>query len=223
MCTMSKTAGLDTLNRILFAFLLLSFFIGCTKGYRLSSQADPVCGREADEAIERGDYEEGIRLHLEILEKEPGNGLAMYHLGYAYGMAGDSIKEVESYEKAIALGYRGDADFYYNLGMALGELDSTQKAISALKRALEIDPESADIRVGLGLAYQADTDLRSAEEEFKKAIEKMPEHTDARFNLAVLYADSGDLQKAREQLKKILEIDPDRDDAREFLESIEKE
>jgi len=221
--TTSKGSGFNALNRIMFAVLFFSFFIGCAKGYRLPSQTDPICEEEADEAIQRGDYKLGIQLHLDLLKKEPGNALAMYHLGYAYGMAGDHGKEIDSYEKAIALGYDQDADLYYNLGMAYGELDLTQKSISAFKRALEIDPANADIRIGLGLAYQADTDFRSAEEEFKKAIEMMPEQIDALLYLAILYTDKGELQKAREQLKKILEIDPNHDSAREFLNSIEKE
>lgn len=213
----------NLMKRIALAVLFLSLFIGCAKAQRLPSQADPVCEEEADEAIQSGDYESGIRLHLELLKRAPENALAMYHLGYAYGMAGDHGKEAESYEKAIALGYGEDADLYYNLGMAYGELDSTSKAIAAFRKALQIDPENADIRVGLGLAYRSDTDFSAAEEEFRRAIELMPEHIEARLNLAVLYADTGHLTKAREQLKKILQIEPDHPEAREFLNNLEKE
>ena len=103
------------------------------------------------------EYPEGFPIHNYIinlglaakelsLEKEPGNALSLYHLGYAYGMTGDHGKEVQYYEKAIALGYSRDAGLYYNLGMAYGELNSTQKAISAFKRALEIDPIHDDAR-----------------------------------------------------------------------------
>jgi len=146
MYTASMGARSNAFNYITFAVLLLSFVIGCTKGYWLKSQTDPICEKEADEAIQMGDYEQGIRLHLALLEKEPGNAMAFYHLGYAYGMIGDHDKEVQYYEKAIALGYSRDAGLYYNLGMAYGELNSTQKAISAFKRALEIDPIHDDAR-----------------------------------------------------------------------------
>ncbi len=221
--TMLNTSDLRVFNRIVLAALFLAFLIGCTKGYRLRSQTDAICEEKADQAVQRGNYELGIQLHLDFLKKQPENALARYHLGYAYGMLGDHKKEIDSYEKAVALGYEGDANFYYNLGMAYGELDLPQKAISAFKRALEIDPLNADIRVGLGLAYQSDVDFRSAEKEFKRAIEMMPRHIEARLHLAVLYSDTGELQKAREQLKIILDIDPDHALARKFLNSIEKE
>ena len=39
-----------------------------------------ISEKEADEAIQRGDFQFGIPFHLDILEKEPENALAMYHL-----------------------------------------------------------------------------------------------------------------------------------------------
>jgi len=126
--------------RFIFAMLFL-FSIGCTKSGRLSSEKDLVCEKEADDAIRRGDYQKGIRLHLALLNKEPNNAIVSYHLGYAYGMAGDHAKEVQYYKKAIELGHNRDAELYFNLGMAYGELNSIQNAISAFKRALEINPD----------------------------------------------------------------------------------
>jgi len=138
------------LSRLVFAALFLIFFIGCAKEYRPASLKDLTCMEEADQAIQRGDYELGVRLHLDFLKKEPENALAMYHVGYAYGMAGNHAKEIEFYENAIATGYNLDADFYYNMGMAYAELGSFEKAKSAFKKALEINPHHAEAREVLG-------------------------------------------------------------------------
>ena len=181
-----------------------------------------TCDKEADDAMKRNNYEAGILLHQRFLEKEPGNGLALYHLGYAYGQTGNHMMEVFYYERAVDLGFRKDRIFF-NLGMTYGELNQVENSIRAFKKALDINPHSAEAHFGLALAYQMSVVDNLAEEEFLKAIELDPTHVDARLYLSNLYADMGALQKAAEQLRNILEIDPTDRRAREFLERIEKE
>ncbi len=181
-----------------------------------------TCDKEADDAMQRHDYEDGIFLHHHFLEKEPGNGLALYHLAYAYGQTGSHVKEVFYYEKAIAFGFKEDSIFI-NLGMAYGELNQVENSIRAFKKALDINPHSAEAHFGLALAYQMSVADNLAEKEFLKAIELDPTHIDARLYLSMLYADMGALQKAAKQLRNILEIDPTNRRVKQFLERIEKE
>lgn len=181
-----------------------------------------VCDKQADEAMKRKDYEAGILLHQRFLEKEPANGLALYHLGYAYGQRGNHLKEVFYYEKAVDLGFKED-HIFFNLGMAYGELSQIQDAIGAFKRALDINSDSADNHFGLAMAYQRGVADKLAEKEFLKALKIDPAHVEARLFLSILYADMGELQKAAEQLKNILDIDPTHRGAREFLQRIQRE
>ena len=212
-----------TVVALCVAGLLLS--VGCSKGF-FGKGADIdkrwICDEEADKAMRRQDYNAGILLHQRFLEKEPENGFALYHLGYAYGQTGDHLKEVSYYEKALGVGFRGKL-IYFNLGMAYGELNQGEKSIRAFRKALDLDPDSADSHFGLAMAYQRNCDEKLAEEEFLQAIKIDPGHLDARLYLSMLYADMGNLQKACDQLRKILEIDPTDRIAREFLERIEKE
>ena len=198
---------------------------GCSKGVpgkRSVVEKAWTCDRAADDAMQRKDHGAGILLHQRFLEKEPANGLALYHLGYAFGQTGNHLKEVSYYEKAIALGFKIDRIFF-NLGMAYGELNQIEKSIRAFRKAVEINAESADNHFGLAMAYQRSLADKLAQEEFLKAIKIDPGHVDARLYLSMLYADMGELQRAREQLRKILEIDPTHMTARMFLERIEKE
>jgi tetratricopeptide (TPR) repeat protein len=198
---------------------------GCSKGILVK---EPVlektwtCSQEADDAMQRQDYQAAILLHQRLLEKEPVNALAFYHLGYAYGQTGNQLKEAFYYEKAIALGFKRDSIFF-NLGMAYGGLNQIDKSIRAFKKALDINPESADNHFGLAVAYQISVADKLAEKEFLEALKIDPAHADARLYLSLLYSDMGELQKACEQLRKLLEIDPTHRKAREFLERIEKE
>jgi len=181
-----------------------------------------TCDRDADEALKRRDYGEGILLHQRFLEKEPENALALYHLGYAYGQTGNHEKEVFYYENAVGLGFKKE-NIFFNLGMAYGELNRIEEAVSVFKKALDINPDSAENHFGLALAYQRSVADKLAEEEFLRAIKIDPAHVDARLYLSMLYADMGEMQKAAEQLRNILKIDPHNEGAKEFLKRIERE
>ena len=220
------------LNQRIFKFTVVAFYLagllvfaGCSKSLFVKSpnlEKTWICNEKADDAMQRQDYGAGILLHQRFLKNEPENALALYHLGYAYGQAGDHLKEVLYYENAIALGFGKDRIFS-NLGMAYGELNEWEKSIRAFKKAVDIDPDSADNHFGLAMAYQGSSADSLAEEEFLKALEIDPGHLDALLYLSMLYTDMGELQRARELLRKILEIDPSNRTAREFLESVGKE
>jgi len=210
---------------LVFCIVCLYSISGCSKGTlveRSFIKEKWACDKQADEAMKEHDYETAIILHEDFLKKESANGLAMYHLGYAYGQTGNHIKEVLYYEKAAELGY-GKDDIFFNMGMAYGELNQIKKSIQSFKKALDINPDSADNHFGLAIAYQRSLADKLAEEEFLKALQIDPAHVDARLYLSMLYVDMGELKKAGDQLRKILEIDPSNEGAREFLEKIEGE
>jgi tetratricopeptide (TPR) repeat protein len=222
-------------DKNVFKFLCLCSFVfclfamwaggGCSRRIAKTSSAPSrtwSCNDEADRAMKLHDYQTGILLHEQVLEEDPTNALALYHLGYAYGQIGDYRKEVLHYEKAITLGFSTDL-IYFNLGMAYGELSEIEKAISAFKKSLEVNPENSDSHFGLAMAYyQKGIADKLAEEEFLKAIDIDPKHIDARLYLSILYADRGEIQKACHQLRDILKIDPKNERARVLLEKIEK-
>ncbi len=213
------------ISSLAFSLACLLSSAGCARRVALEEPVPTkrwTCDRKADEALKRHDYKEGIHLHRKFLETEPGNALALYHLGYAYGHTGDHEREVLFYERAAALGFEED-NIFFNLGMAYGEMNRIEEAIKAFQKALDLDPDSADNHFGLALAYQRGVADRLAEEEFLKAIELDPSHVDARLYLSMLYADRGDMQKAASQLRHILKIDPSNSGAREFLKRIEGE
>ncbi len=136
----------------------LGLTFGCAGGAfsgarSVNTDMNWVCNDRADRAIQRGDTERGIVLHEAFVAKYPENGLALYHLGYAYGRAGNQLKEAAYYEKAIALGFESDSVFF-NLGMAYLDLDQRAKSIKAFHLATITDPVGADSHFGLAIAYQ---------------------------------------------------------------------
>jgi tetratricopeptide (TPR) repeat protein len=138
-----------------------------------------ACDPEADQALRRGDTEAGIRLHETFLQAHPDNPLALYHLGYAYGLTGDHRREVAYYEKARDLGYTEGA-FLFNLGMAYGETGQHRKAAEALEQAVDQDPDNADYRAGLALALEQSGEVDAAADALREAIRLDPNHPWAR-------------------------------------------
>ncbi|KPK30737.1 MAG: hypothetical protein AMK69_02630 [Nitrospira bacterium SG8_3] len=216
--------------KIIFPLVFLLCFsasgvnTGCSKlsaGNREAVGKKWICDRGADDAMSRYDYEAGISLHERLLEKQPENALALYHLGYAYGRTEDHLKEAFYYEKAVALGFTSD-QIYFNLGMAYGELNHMEKSIAAFKKALEINPDSADYHFELAMAYLVVMDKKPAEEEFLKVIRIDQGNVEARLLLSSLYIESGELQKAAQQIREILKIDPANEEAQKILERIQE-
>ena len=154
----------------------------CSKGV-IKKDLEPkgtwACDKESDEAMLRKDYEASIPLHHRFLQKDPANGLALYHLGYAYGQLGDHLKEVSYYEKAITVGFKRD-HIFFNLAMAFGELNQTENAIRAFKEALHIDPRHLDARLHLSILYAEIGEARKACEQLHTILEMDPTNEEAR-------------------------------------------
>ena len=83
------------------------------------------------------------------------------------------------------------------------------KAISAARKALEIDDKLGEAHASLGYAKQHyEWDWVGAEREFKRAIELNPAYTNAHHWASHLYMAMGRVPESLEESRKALEIDP---------------
>jgi tetratricopeptide (TPR) repeat protein len=172
-------------------------------------QPDWSCDAEADAAVQSQQWELALQLHQRYLELEPDNCLALYHLGYILGKLIKRRLEVEAYERAVACGYSNDDRLFFNLGMAFGEIAEPDKALAALERAIQLNPENAENHFGLGYIAQLTGHSRRAVKALQKAIDLSADHLDARNLLARIYLDQGRLDEAKMQLQEILRREPD--------------
>src|ERR1700749_3978377 len=90
-----------------------------------------VCDVDADFALGREDYAKAIMLHRRFLLSHPGNALAHYHLGFAYGMTGLASEELGEYLTAARLGLN-NWDLFLNLGLAYFAQHQPARAIKVL-------------------------------------------------------------------------------------------
>ena len=89
-----------------------------------------------------GRLEEADGLYRLLLDVEPEHPDALHLSGLirlARNLPGDAIALIE---QAIAVD-AGNAAYHGNLGRAYGALGESEKALAALRRAVEINPNSA--------------------------------------------------------------------------------
>ena len=198
---------------VLGLFLILLFLLpfGCQslKEQRKYLADDRwVCPEYADLPLRQGRFEEAVKQHLRVLNQEPGNGLARYHLGYAYGQLGLHPDEAAEYLRAIDLGMeRGD--LFYNLGMAYMELDEYVRAEQSFRRAVDIEPECGENHRGLGMAMLRQEHYHEAIISCRRAAKLEPKDLDSWHCLALAAAKADQVGESWTAVKQLRQLDPD--------------
>lgn len=203
-------------HRITLVVFVLILIWGCAAVGPPSTQLDWDCDDAADAAVERQDWHEAQVRHEALLHNDPGNCLAIYHLGYIYGRLDDRLEETQHYERAVQCGLDTDDLLFYNLGMAYADMGIMQEALAALERAVALNPQNGENHFGLGLIAQTDGQTEKALSALLRAVEVDPQHWEARIVLTRIYLDRGQFAAARTQLDKLQESAPDHDEVSEL-------
>jgi DNA-binding winged helix-turn-helix (wHTH) protein/Flp pilus assembly protein TadD len=111
----------------------------------------------------------------------------------------------------FALAYCGLADVYANLHLRMS-LESTSnqlvKARNALTKALELDPNIAEVHATLGyFAYFYEWNWEKADKEFIRALDISPNNVDTIQLYANFLSRIGRFTEANEQVQRALELD----------------
>jgi tetratricopeptide (TPR) repeat protein len=132
-------------------------------------------------------FDQAIEAYTKAIELRPFYADAHVGLGDAKAAKGDIDGAIAAYQKALV----------YNtvnprVHMSLGKIYYSEKglyyeAVSAYKRAIELDPASVDARMGLGEVYEDKGLYKEAIEEYRKVVEADANHTGALYNLAQVY------------------------------------
>jgi tetratricopeptide (TPR) repeat protein len=108
-------------------------------------------------------------------------------LGDAKAAKGEHEAAIGHYQKALSLD-----PLNARVQFALGKIYYTEKglyyeAVSAYKKAIELDQYFLDARMGLGEIYEEKGLYKDAVAEYKKVIDVDAKHTAAHYNLALAY------------------------------------
>jgi type IV pilus assembly protein PilF len=94
------------------------------------------------------------------------------------------------------------SEAYTRLGIAYLERDNLRRAMNALDRALELDPEDAEARQAMAMVYQRQGEEDLADEYFRRAIDADGDFTRGRNNYAAFLYDQGRIREACDQLEE---------------------
>jgi Flp pilus assembly protein TadD len=201
---------------IVVAVFISVLSIWLPKAAIASGAEQQVCDVGADYYLGVEDYLEAIRLHVEIVRKQPGNALAHYHLGFALGMLGDRLAEVREYRKAEMLGLTS-WDLFLNLGLALIDSGDLDAATESLRRAVVLGGDHFESHFNLALVDERRGMLADAEHETLEALRLNPEQPDALNLLGAVYAQEGDTASASLVWSELVRDVPDYEAARKNL------
>jgi adenylate cyclase len=117
-------------------------------------------------------------------------------------------KAIELDEK-YALAYAGMADAYSDLyRYANATQEHVDKATEASKKAVELDPDSAEAHASKGLALFVREDYEEADQEFRKAIELNPKFFEAHYYSGLASASRGNFEQAITHYNTALTVNP---------------
>ena len=101
-----------------------------------------------------------------------------------------------------------DLDFLYNLGMAYSDMGELERALTNLRRLLDLAPNHINGRVALGVALMRQGQDKQAAMELRRAVQDAPSNPWAQRNLGGCLLRLGEYQEALPYLKQSAELNP---------------
>jgi Ca-activated chloride channel homolog len=112
--------------------------------------------RKANEAYQRGDYEEAVQLYRMAIAQNPDDARLYFNLGNALSQLGKTTEAVEAFEtyKSRTENSRDQSLADYNKGRVHTELEQYDEALSYYRDALRKNPYDQDARHNYELALR---------------------------------------------------------------------
>jgi tetratricopeptide (TPR) repeat protein len=148
--------------------------------------------------------DEAVALLQSLIDAQPDFEPAYRVLGECYEDAGRMNDMVATGRRLQQINRQNSFGWYLEGRGLLGESrvanDSAGPAVTALREAIDLDPDFARAHFHLARAYEQISDLSRAEAELKKTIRLEPQNDRAHYVLAMLYQKAGRAQEAKAEL-----------------------
>lgn len=172
--------------------------------------------------VDRGNYDEAIKLLRYALRLKPDLAPTMNDLAVAFFKSGRRDKSIAEFKSLLAI--KADfADGYLNLGKVFHELGMLGSAATQFKRALEIEPYNPLARNNLGVVMYQRGNLDMALYQYIVATWSDPSNADVHKNLGIVYL--GHVRKEKKALyhfRETLRLNPGQAQAKLVADKIEE-
>lgn len=179
--------------------------------FRASTQLDPAFPEPYKAlgdlflAAPRRLFDQAVEAYQKALELRPFYADAHVGLGDGRAAKGDVDGAIASYQKALVFN-PGNPKVHMSLGkIYYGEKGLYYEAVGAYKKAIDLDPQFLEARMGLGEVYEDKGLYQDAIREYRKVVEIDPQHTGGLYNLALVY-EKVDPREAITQWERYIQV-----------------
>ena len=144
------------------------------------------------------DVEGAIESFRRALELAPRHTLAHYNLALVLRRADRLPEALVELERALAIEPRAEA--HYTMGVIYWHQGDRDRAVGALRAAVEVDPRYADAHETLGSVLKEKRDWTGASASLRRAIAIRPDRPSCHYALGQVLQLSGDERGARAEL-----------------------
>lgn len=143
----------------------------------MTATADPRLAA-ATSMREAGRDEEARRVLLDLQAEQPESAAVNLQCAWVHDKLGLEAEAVPFYEKALELGLEGDElrDALLGLGSTYRALGQYEKAVSILRRGVELFPDHAGLKVFLAMALYNSGDFKEACEMLLQVVTETSDH-----------------------------------------------
>ncbi|PYM93668.1 MAG: hypothetical protein DME04_10810 [Candidatus Rokuibacteriota bacterium] len=150
-------------------------------------------------------FDQAIEAYVKAIELRPFFADAYVGLGDAKAAKSDVDGAIAAYQKALVYN-PVNPRVHMSLGrIYYGEKGLYYEAVTAYKKAIDLDPHSVEARMGLGEVYEEKGLYKEAIEEYRRVIEIDGKHTGGMYNLALVY-EKVDPRAAIAQWERYIEL-----------------
>jgi Tfp pilus assembly protein PilF len=157
----------------------------------------------ADGWRESGEFAKAIPRYQAALRQRPDWLPALRRLAASLDAAGQGDRALATLQRAVQIA-PANADAWHELGEVYLRQGRPADAAAALRKALDLDREIAEVHNAFGVILAQSHDPR-ADQAFREAVRIGPEYVEARTNLASVLADP---REAAYQFERALRVQP---------------
>jgi tetratricopeptide (TPR) repeat protein/capsular polysaccharide biosynthesis protein len=150
---------------------------------------------------EQGDYEAAIDYYKQVIALQPHATKAYNNLGCLFVEQGRIAEALQLYRQAMTI--EPSATLYINWGKAIAAEDPVA-AITAYRRAVELEPDSLSACYNLGHALQQQGQQQAAIECFQRVFQQDGTHAAAHTSCGLAYMTLGQLDSALDHFRQAL-------------------
>jgi tetratricopeptide (TPR) repeat protein len=207
----------------------LKEFERCLPSKELQPEARMGMGLSYARMNDREKAIEQFRLAAQLRD----DGQVWYNIGVLSFDLGRYDQAKEAFNKAIERGYpeakisgflraigrmrRRNAKVAYNEGVTLQRTAKYKEAISAFRKALELDPKLEEAYLNMAFCLGKIRRVNEAAETLREVLRINPNFVEARYNLGTLYLRMSRYADAAEELTKVVQARPYMAEARHNL------